>query len=126
MDNLTPLDARNSLLLNRQDISGTSMFTISNTFEKDHKRSMSGDHYSAAEEGLRPTNDTTTSLPSYRNLTPANMNDSRDSLVPGAAPYGNREPTLPNVGSYRGYSGAGFCKPTGQYGMYNGGGYRGF
>lgn len=127
MDALAPLDARNSLLLERKDTAGTSMFAVSNSFnEKDHKRSMSGDRYAAAEEG-RYSNETSSSLPPYRSLTHANSNEDRDRLVTGAAPYAHREPTIPNLGPYRGYNGAGFCKPTGHYDHYgNAIGHRGY
>ncbi|KAM5355910.1 hypothetical protein ACJ41O_002556 [Fusarium nematophilum] len=130
MDTLTPLDARNSLLLDRKDASNSnmSMFTISGPIkEKESRRSMSPDRYVAAEEGLQPANNNLSSGPPYlRPLTPLDGNDSQN-LMQSAAPVGwaQRDPSPPGMGRYDGYGG---YSPLNRqsYGYGNGGGYRGF
>ncbi|TEA15198.1 Flavin carrier protein 2 [Colletotrichum sidae] len=103
MDTLTPLDARNSLLMDRKDPEAGTTFSMSSVPEK--KRSESPDHYGAG------------SNTPYRPLTPSmpynNPNQSSENLVLGAAPIADRKPTLPNVGN----------EYQGGYG--GGGGYRG-
>ncbi|TDZ60780.1 Flavin carrier protein 2 [Colletotrichum trifolii] len=103
MDTLTPLDARNSLLMDRKDPEAGTTFSMSSVPEK--KRSESPDHYGAGSNAP------------YRPLTPNmpynNPNQSSENLVLGAAPIADRKPTLPNVGN----------EYQGGYG--GGGGYRG-
>ncbi|KAK2009977.1 TRP-domain-containing protein [Colletotrichum eremochloae] len=106
MDTLTPLDARNSLLMDRKDPEHGTTFSMSSVPEKKENRSESPDSYLGA--GLSGP---------YRPLTPNtpynHANSSHENLVLGAAPIADRKPTLPNVG--------------GDYnaGGYGGGGYRG-
>ncbi|KAM0427520.1 hypothetical protein ACHAPT_007480 [Fusarium lateritium] len=131
MDTLTPLDARNSLLLDRKDDTNNnniSMFAISAPIqEKQHRRSMSPDRYVAAEEGLR-ANDMASSPPSYyRDLTPMDNNDSQH-LVHGTAPvaWAHRPPSPIGMGRYDGGHGGYSPLNRQSYGYGNGGGYRGF
>lgn len=110
MDTLTPLDARNSLLLDRTTPGGEkSMFSVPSTMDvKVDPRSTSPDQYHDVEEGLRP--ETGLSGGShYRSLTPSGGGEARQSLIKGAAP----------VSTY----GGGYDQPP-PYG--SGGGYRGF
>jgi hypothetical protein len=99
LDTLTPLDARNSLLLERdQPGNKSSMFSVTSMgHEKDQPRSMSPDRYGAAEEGLIvPRSQPGPNL--YRPLTPSGPNDATRSLMHDAAPPGvARQPTVPNV-----------------------------
>ncbi|OAA48727.1 Transient receptor potential (TRP) domain containing protein [Metarhizium rileyi] len=122
MDNLTPLDARNSLLLDRTPLPEKHMFTLSADLnEKGHLRNDSAERYYLGGGDIRPP-----VAPSgghmYRPLTPTIANDSQ-SLLDGAAPIGlsDQQPTVPVVERvYRGTYG-----PSATYG--NGGGYnRGF
>jgi len=101
-DNLTPLDARNSLLMDPARVPLTPM-----AFENNPK--SSSDSYMR-----EPTNPYAgaTPLRSYRNMGPL---ESTENLVQGAAPLGGdaaspprapsvpRQPTVPNMGVYRGY-----------------------
>ncbi|RSL85242.1 hypothetical protein BHE90_009487 [Fusarium euwallaceae] len=129
MDTLTPLDARNSLLLDRKDDSNTNinMFPIAAPIqEKQHQRSMSRDNYVAAEEGLR-ANDYSSSPPSYyRDLTA--MDNGSQHHAHGAAPvaWANRAPSPPGMGRYDNEYGGYSPLNRQSYGYGNGGGYRGF
>ncbi|KAF5013424.1 hypothetical protein FDECE_568 [Fusarium decemcellulare] len=117
MDTLTPLDARNSLLLDRKD-NNISMFALPQ--EKVSRRSMSPDRYVAAEEGLRPANDLSSSPPYRRDLTPMDSHDA-----PGG--WAHRDPSPPGMGRYDGGYGDSYSPLNRQsYGYGNGGGYRGF
>ncbi|OLN94253.1 Flavin carrier protein 2 [Colletotrichum chlorophyti] len=114
MDTLTPLDARNSLLMDRKDPEAGTTFSMSSVPEKKDHRSDSPDHYLGG-----PTNGP------YRPLTPntpynGNTNGSNENLVLGAAPIADRKPTLPNVGIAGPVNGG--YNPAGYGG---GGGYRG-
>ncbi|KAK1991464.1 TRP-domain-containing protein [Colletotrichum falcatum] len=106
MDTLTPLDARNSLLMDRKDPEHGTTFSMSSVPEKKDNRSESPDSYLGAGQNGP-----------YRPLTPNtpfnHANSSHENLVLGAAPIADRKPTLPNVGGD--YSAGG----------YGGGGYRG-
>ncbi|KAG8421260.1 hypothetical protein J3458_003151 [Metarhizium acridum] len=118
MDNLTPLDARNSLLLDRAPMPEKSMFAVSSDLnKKGHLRNGSAERFYPGGGDIRPP-----VAPSgghmYRPLTPTIAKDSQ-SLLDGAAPIGtsDRQPTVPNVdGEYHGAYG-----PSTTYG--NGGGY---
>lgn len=126
MDALTPLDARNSLLLERdlKDNQNT-MFTVTSTgHEKDPAmmRSESPDRYNstADKESVLPGHNRVGSNGSYgsaghlragsggqtyRPLTPSGPYDSERSLMGNAAPPAmSRQPTLPLNGGYGGYS----------------------
>ncbi|WYZ34451.1 hypothetical protein EsH8_I_000727 [Colletotrichum jinshuiense] len=107
LDTLTPLDARNSLLMDRKDPEAGTTFSMSSVPEKRDLRSESPDRYVGAT-GNAP----------YRPLMPStpynNGNQSSENLVLGAAPIADRKPTLPNVGGDYGQAGYG-----------GGGGYRG-
>ncbi|KAF9879019.1 transient receptor potential ion channel [Colletotrichum karsti] len=106
MDTLTPLDARNSLLMDRKDPEHGTTFSMSSVPEKKGVRSESPEPYLGAA-GNGPYH------PLAPNTPYINPNESRDNLVLGAAPIADRKPTLPNVGGY----------DNGGYG--GGGGYRG-
>ncbi|PQE19965.1 transient receptor potential ion channel protein [Rutstroemia sp. NJR-2017a BVV2] len=87
LDNLTPLDARNSLLM---DPTKMPMSSSDSTYGHDQKYPYGHDH----------------AVDSYMN-EPANPYDrpsSRENLVSGAAPPGTsgREPTVPNMGGGNG------------------------
>ncbi|KAL0939341.1 transient receptor potential domain containing protein [Colletotrichum truncatum] len=111
MDTLTPLDARNSLLMDRKDAEhghGTT-FSMSSVPEKGI-RSESPSHYGAA--GHTP----------YQPLAPntpynGNPDQSRENLVLGAAPIADRKPTLPNVGGD--YHNVGYGGSNGYRGVYH-------
>lgn len=117
-DNLTPLDARNSLLMD--------------PYRNDPKNAF-GKANNAESYMMQPANPHTGAVPlhAYRNTGPL---ESRENLVYGAAPLGGRdmsptrqtptvpdlggyrdasppprqEPTVPNLGGYTGYRGAGY------------------
>lgn len=124
MDNLTPLDARNSLLLDRPRTGGeTSMFSVSSTFnEKSGARPNSQPRYTVpAEDALRPMQAPSRG-PTYRALTPTAPGDASQRLMQGAAPLGYmdaRQPTLPDMGQssqgYQGQYGAAYRYPSGGY-----------
>lgn len=126
LDALTPLDARNSLLLDRpKQESDISMFPISAPLQEKPGRSVSPDRYIAAEEGLPPSNQLSSSPPDYRNLTHMDHSNDTQNLISGAAPVGwaYRDPSPPGTGRYDG----GYSPPRRQsYGYGNGGGYRVF
>ncbi|KAK7422630.1 hypothetical protein QQZ08_009436 [Neonectria magnoliae] len=132
MDTLTPLDARNSLLLDRkQDSENINMFPMSTSLrEKDSRKSLTRDHYSDAEEGYRTAN-LSASPPYQRTLAPLDGPEASHSLVQAAAPVGweNRTPSPEEMGRYDGFGSYGHSKQQ-SYGYGNGnghgGGYRGF
>jgi len=103
VDNLTPLDARNSLLMDpiRQPTA------YGHDAKYAHGKSDSSD--GLMREPANPYSGGTP-LDYYRNTGPI---ESRENLVHGAAPLGGRgvspprqEPTLPNIEGYAGYRGA--------------------
>lgn len=121
MDDLTPLDARNSLLLERDQKDKNSMFTITSTgHEKDPAmvRADSPDRYAStvengsmlpghARSGSNGSYNQAGHLrvgsggQSYRPLTPVGAYDAERSLMGNAAPPGvSRQPTLPMNGGY--------------------------
>ncbi|KAK4449241.1 hypothetical protein QBC34DRAFT_463391 [Podospora aff. communis PSN243] len=149
-DTLTPLDARNSLLLDRSKESPPPLpdsFSINKTGSIEAKavpssRDSSPDRlYSAGSDmekgGLYAP--PASSLPNYRPITPSTPMDrglsrssSRENLMANAAPpprlSDNRQPTLPNLGGggfggYGGYGGYGLRPPM--PGSFNQGGYGG-
>ncbi|PKS07928.1 hypothetical protein jhhlp_006538 [Lomentospora prolificans] len=116
MDNLTPLDARNSLLLDRSqfDNKGSTTFSMASTVEKTgYARSPSPEKYLGNYEAsynkpsqLSPSNDYASP---YRPITPntpvAYGDQSREGLISNAAPIGHadmRQPTIPNLGGFGG------------------------
>ena len=112
MDNLTPLDARNSLLLDRSRSGAqTSMLSVSSDLkEKYLGRPESPERYYPGGEALRPPV-APSGGPLYRPLTPTLPNDGTQRLVDGAAPIGmgGRQPLLPTVErEYRGPYGQGY------------------
>ncbi|KAF5241232.1 hypothetical protein FAUST_3914 [Fusarium austroamericanum] len=124
MDTLTPLDARNSLLLDRKDNNNISMFAMPPPQEKGHLPSMSPDQYRDAEAGYRQPNYLSSSPPMNRNLT--NMDNDSQNLMGNAAPPGWSQQDPHPVGLGRHDSGdTGYGQqPYSGYG--NGGGYRGY
>ncbi|KAF4962715.1 hypothetical protein FSARC_9276 [Fusarium sarcochroum] len=128
MDTLTPLDARNSLLLDRKDNNNISMFAISNPQEKGNRRSMSPDQYRDAEAGYQQPNFLSSSPPSNRDLTHMDHNNDSQHLMDNAAPvaWTNRAPSPVGMGRFD--SGDATYSPLNKqpYGYGNGGGYRGF
>ncbi|KAF5018382.1 hypothetical protein F66182_9633 [Fusarium sp. NRRL 66182] len=128
LDTLTPLDARNSLLLDRKDNNNISMFALSNPQEKGSRRSMSPDQYRDAEAGYRQPDYSSSTHPALRDLTPVDQNTDSQHLINGAAPVGwaQRPPSPPAVGRYDSGD-AGYSPLNKQnYGYGGGGGYRGF
>ncbi|KAF7542806.1 hypothetical protein G7Z17_g11254 [Cylindrodendrum hubeiense] len=131
MDTLTPLDARNSLLLDRkQDGDNINMFPMSSSLkEKESRKSLTRDQYSDAEQGHQHAN-LSASPPYQRTLTPLEGNEAEHGLIHAAAPVGwsNRAPSpAGNYDDYGGYSNSnrqsyGYAKG----GYAKGGGYRGF
>ncbi|KAK6189596.1 hypothetical protein LQW54_013100 [Pestalotiopsis sp. IQ-011] len=106
MDTLTPLDARNSLLLDPikdKDHPHATTFSLGDHVQESKQpltRGQSPERYMGAELA-NPY-----SISSYnRPLTPNQpygADQSHEQLLGGAAPMG-REPTVPNVGGYGGY-----------------------
>jgi hypothetical protein len=136
MDTLTPLDARNSLLLERAKTNDT--FAIANTGLSDTKptpaREPSPDRYFAVANPANPYNGSRPSTgATYRPLTPVSGSPS-DNLLMNAAPLGQSQPTIPNLrydgGASGNYSPAGgnaayAPAPSRPYnGAYGVGGYR--
>ena len=119
-DTLTPLDARNSLLLDRSktDPIPENSFSVGKTgfpFPEDAKssRDSSPDRlYSASdmEKGSLQPLYVPTAPPSYRPitpLTPMNGDQTRENLLP------TRQPTLPSLGGYPANEyGGGYGRPA--------------
>jgi hypothetical protein len=147
MDNLTPLDARNSLLMDRPKTGATdssTTFSMSNTVEKAPlARSESPERYLGHERNQLSVSGPNQLSSPYRPLTPGtpvngNADLVREGLVRGAAPIGRSEPTRqptlpnlgyganPNAGGYGGYAqqpyGGGYG--NGGYSSYDNGHYR--
>ncbi|KAH7369033.1 hypothetical protein B0T11DRAFT_69729 [Plectosphaerella cucumerina] len=116
MDTLTPLDARNSLLLDRKDPetgpNGETTYSMSSTVEKGGPNATAaratspdaydGYHRKAPSQGsLNFFGGRDDGSGAYRALTPTDFGHGRspshERLVQPAAPIG-RQPTLPNVG----------------------------
>ncbi|KAI9171477.1 Flavin carrier protein 2 [Paramyrothecium foliicola] len=101
-DTLTPLSARNSLLLDRPG-SGQNKTMLSlprlNTTEKSQGYQNVRDPY-AAEDGLQPPM-APSGGPMYRPLTPTTYNDVRQSLITTAAPFGQQQPPTRYNQGYR-------------------------
>ncbi|PNY29137.1 Flavin carrier protein 2 [Tolypocladium capitatum] len=101
MDNLTPLDARNSLLLDRPS-AGAQGSIISVSSDDPNEKSMgrygSPERYYPAEDALRPPV-APSGRPLYRSLTPMMSNDGTQKLMDGAAPIGmgGRQSLLPTM-----------------------------
>ncbi|ORY66322.1 uncharacterized protein BCR38DRAFT_456899 [Pseudomassariella vexata] len=118
MDTLTPLDARNSLLITRTKSEGKGDSTFSMSILNESKqplaRNASPERYQGPREPTNPyaANDAVYNRPT----TPLDVDQSRENLVSHAAPIG-RQPSVPNVGSY----GGGY-NPIG-YGQYRGNAY---
>ncbi|KAI5466017.1 hypothetical protein BGZ63DRAFT_400443 [Mariannaea sp. PMI_226] len=127
VDALTPLDARNSLLLDRKhDGESFNMFPISK--EKENRVSMNKGRYSDAEEGYRHEF-YTDSPPRHRDLTVNDGNEARSSLIESAAPMGwdNRAPSPDRLERHDNYGSYGQSYSNRQSRGYgNGGGFRGF
>ncbi|KAJ2905343.1 putative transient receptor potential ion channel protein [Zalerion maritima] len=132
-DALTPLDARNSLLVDRKGSDSTT-FSIAAMTEKP-TMTVTNDSYESSPDRYLPPhakNNSASMNPRYRPLTPAapaGGDPSSDNLVLGAAPIGQSDvpraqPTIPNFGygpysdnsPYNGYQG----------GYAQGQGYRGY
>ncbi|KAI1859596.1 uncharacterized protein JN550_012004 [Neoarthrinium moseri] len=108
MDTLTPLDARNSLLLDRvHSKEGTTFSLADNVHESKQPlaRGQSPERYLGTSEPANPYSVATYNRP-LTPSTPYNNDQSRDQLLGSAAPMG-RQPTLPNVGYGGGYGNAG-------------------
>lgn len=127
MDALTPLDARNSLLMERtkSNESGTT-FSFSNDVQDTKQplaRNTSPDRYLNAtpEHANLYVTDGARQLRPLTPVTPMGADASRENLVLNAAPF-ERRPTVPNVGAYIPPSTGGY---GGGYGnaYSNGGGY---
>lgn len=119
MDTLTPLDARNSLLLDRPQAGpAPSILSISSTMrEKQAARVDSSEQYAApVADEPRPA---LSGVPTYRALTPTGPNDSTQNLIqptPSLGGLEGRQPTLPNLGGYGGGGyGAAYRYPSGGY-----------
>lgn len=128
VDNLTPLDARNSLLLdpttrmNTTANSNTNTRTTSSLYSNDPKFPFTPRQETRMEDRANPYSGQQQFNPQHRQLGSV---DSQTNLVGGAAPLGGRAPTppdmgrlvTPNYGQYPNYG-------QNQYGGGNGG-YRG-
>ncbi|KAI0022430.1 TRP-domain-containing protein [Xylariomycetidae sp. FL0641] len=123
MDTLTPLDARNSLLMehSKTNDSSFSMAKINARGESKEpltrvRRDSSPDRYdSAIPEPANPYG--SLAAPYSRPLTPnapmGGANSSHENLISSAAPVAGRQPTLPSVGGYGGGYGGGYRGPGG-------------
>jgi hypothetical protein len=115
-DTLTPLDARNSLLLERNK-SGDA-FSLNNMPESKLPlaRNTSPERYHSST--LEPANPYASPATFNRPLTPSTpysgVDQSSERLLNSAAPMG-REPTLPNVGGYGGGYPSYRAPPRSQY-----------
>ncbi|RWA10542.1 hypothetical protein EKO27_g4571 [Xylaria grammica] len=124
-DTLTPLDARNSLLMDRAKSDDAATFpfakltTVSSSNGPTNDTSLRG---SSPERYLGVSPERTSSgylQASSRPLTPVGANQSRENLIINAAPIG-REPTIPNLGDF------GDSRPyQGRYGFGGPSSYRG-
>ena len=141
MDTLTPLDARNSLLLDRSKLAtadSAASFSVANVGvqEKQNILPVSRDNSPERYLGAEPERGRTVSAGDnravYRSLTPTPPNDEnlssenllRTSRLPGSQDM--RQPTLPNVGGYNEspYGGGGGYRPAQpSYGQQQQGGY---
>ncbi|KAI1333995.1 hypothetical protein F5Y15DRAFT_317514 [Xylariaceae sp. FL0016] len=121
MDALTPLDARNSLLMmehmkgNERDTSNTfSMAKVNAVDSKEPFTHVRQDSEPERYEAANPYS--TLNAPAFnRPLTPSTSND-RDRLIDHAAPI-DRQPTLPQVGGYGGGYGQGYSTYRGPGGF---------
>jgi hypothetical protein len=119
MDTLTPLDARNSLLMERQKQDGSTTFSMSNAVS-DRKLSMQS--RSDSPDRFQPNSGNPYSSLStsgngfgkpFSPSTPFGADPDRESLVPHAAPIGGQYPSSGGYnrnsynqggfGTYRGY-----------------------
>lgn len=119
MDDLTPLDARNSLLLDRPDTEGKiSTFSAfgRNSLNQDPVRPNSPDRYMAAEEGIRPPL-APPGGPLFRFLTPTPSHHGPSGSMDSTYNYGGHQ--QPHAVSTYGHT-----RASSSYG--SGGGYRGF
>jgi hypothetical protein len=120
MDTLTPLDARNSLLMERQKQEGSTTFSMSNTVS-DRKVSLSRDespHRYSSNAGNPYSSLSTAGHGFHQPLTPNvpySQDPDRENLVAHAAPISRQQPTVPDVGGYRN------SFTQGGYGAYRGG-----
>ncbi|KAH7328722.1 hypothetical protein B0I35DRAFT_25412 [Stachybotrys elegans] len=108
MDNLTPLDPRNSITI---DAPGSrSLYPSPSGHEKSSSFSSSLGDYGMAEkgmsQGLAPS-----AVPMYRPLTPSMPNDARQPLVQSAAPFSTGGVASQYQASY-GYSNQGYNQPA--------------
>jgi hypothetical protein len=106
LDNLTPLDARNSLLMDPSKMPHFDNDPKHPLMKKDSEDSF-------MREPANPYSGATP-LQTYRHLGPV---ESQENLVSGAAPLGGRgispprqQPTIPNINfsGYTGYRGAAY------------------
>ncbi|KAI0125771.1 hypothetical protein BJ170DRAFT_446675 [Xylariales sp. AK1849] len=104
MDTLTPLDARNSLLLERVKGKESTTFSLADSLQESKQplaRGQSPERYlGIAPERANPYAAASYNRPFTPN-TPFGNDQSRDQLLGSAAPMG-RQPTLPQMGGYGG------------------------
>lgn len=129
VDTLTPLDARNSLLLDRSKLAtadSAASFSVANVGMQERQnilpvsRDSSPERYLGAEPDRGRTVSAGDNRAAYRSLTPNPPNDenpSSENLLRSNRPPGNqdmRQPTLPNVGGYNAtpYGGGGGYRPA--------------
>lgn len=110
-DTLTPLDARNSLLMMEHEKANGTTFSMANTAYYDAKQPYSRDSSPEPANPYSAMNDSSFSRPTapYRD---------RDSLMSNAAPI-SQQPTLPYGGGYDNSYGGGGYNQNG-YGSYRG------
>ncbi|RYP06745.1 hypothetical protein DL765_009374 [Monosporascus sp. GIB2] len=112
-DTLTPLDARNSLLMMEHEKANGTTFSLANTVYYDSK------HPSSRDSSPEPANPYSAMNNSSFSRPMAPYKD-RDSLVSSAAPMG-QQPTLPYGGGYdNSYGGGGGGYNQNGYGSYRG------
>lgn len=143
MDNLTPLDARNSLLIDRtkSDQESSTTFAVANTVDEKKATSQTSYQDRYSNDAANPYSNVKPPSASdsfrsgtFRPLTPstplAYNDDSKSTLLSGAAPIGradSRQPTLPVLDSGPGYGAPrannSYSTGPGYGGGYAGGGY---
>ncbi|KAG5939421.1 hypothetical protein E4U59_003132 [Claviceps monticola] len=104
MDNLTPLDARTSIFLDRTPLPEKSMFAVSGDLNEKgrHRADVVERYYAKGNDFGAPV--APSGGPMYRPLTPTGAHDAQ-GLLDGAAPLGSihRQPSVPtNDREYRG------------------------
>jgi hypothetical protein len=112
LDDLTPLDARNSLLMDpaKMPMSTTTHLNADTAYYNDAKNPLIKTRSEDSFESSNPYGQNAMAMSTYRDertgmmgstTGPRRSNESTDRLVPGDAVLAGKQPTVPNMG-YRG------------------------